>query len=64
MEDRRLIDRTSLSRTVDAVNAADFDGLPAGDREQAARWIAARQGLPGACGGTGTRLAAATPTAC
>ena len=49
-----LIDETSLSRTVDAVNAAHFDGrtLTAAERGQAARWIAARQGLPGSYGGT------------
>jgi hypothetical protein len=47
---RALIDRTSLSRTVDAVNAAHFDGrtLAAADRGRVALWIAARQGLPGA----------------
>jgi hypothetical protein len=50
----RLINRTSLSRTVDAVNAAVFDGrvLSTTERMQAARWIAARQGLSGAYGGT------------
>ena len=49
-----LIDETSLSQTVDAVNAAHFDGraLTAAERGRAARWIAARQGLPGAYGGT------------
>jgi hypothetical protein len=49
-----LIDRSSLSRTVDAVNAAHFDGrsLSAAERSQTARWIAARQGLPGCYGGT------------
>jgi hypothetical protein len=49
-----LIDETSLSRTVDAVNAAHFDGrtLTAAERGEAARWIAARQGVPGAYGGT------------
>src|SRR5262249_17969059 len=48
------INRTSLSQTVDALNAAQFDGraLPAGERRQAARWIAARQGLSGSYGGT------------
>jgi hypothetical protein len=51
---RVLINRASLSKTVDAVNAAQFDGLALGaaDRRQTARWIAARQGLPGAYGGT------------
>lgn len=49
-----LINRTSLSRTVDAINAAHVDGhtLSAADRGDVARWIAARQGLPGAYGGT------------
>ena len=49
-----LINRASLSQTVDAINAAHFDGraLAASERAQAARWIAARQGLPGSYGGT------------
>ena len=49
-----LINRTSLSRTVDAVNAAWFDGRApsTSERTRTARWIAARQGLPGAYGGT------------
>jgi hypothetical protein len=49
-----LISRTSLSQTIDALNAAQFEGraLPASERSEAARWIAARQGLPGAYGGT------------
>src|SRR5262245_19209294 len=49
-----LINRTSLSQTVDAVSAAQFDGraLTASDRTQVAGWIAARQGLPGAYGDT------------
>jgi hypothetical protein len=49
-----LIDRSSLSRTVDAVNASQFDArtLTSVERSEAARWIAARQGLPGAYGGT------------
>ena len=49
-----LINRASLSQTVDAINAAYFDGrtLAAAERGQAARWIAGRQGLPGAYGGT------------
>jgi hypothetical protein len=49
-----LIDRTSLSQTVDAINAAHFDGhaLGASERRQVAQWIAARQGLSGAYGGT------------
>ena len=43
-----LINRTSLSQTVDAINAAQFEGraLAVTERSQAARWIAARQGLP------------------
>src|SRR5262245_22931706 len=49
-----LIDRTSLSLTLDSIAAAHFEGraLTTGDRREAARWIAARQGLPGAYGGT------------
>jgi hypothetical protein len=49
-----LINRTNLSQTVDAINAAQFEGraLAVTERSQAARWIAARQGLPGAYGGT------------
>jgi hypothetical protein len=49
-----LINRTSLSRTVDGINAAQFEGraLAATERARAAAWIAARQGLPGSYGGT------------
>jgi hypothetical protein len=49
-----MINRASLSKTVDAINAAHFDGriLGAAERGRAARWIAGRQGLPGAYGGT------------
>jgi hypothetical protein len=49
-----LINRTSLSQTVDAINAAQFDGraLAATERSHVARWIAARQGLSGSYGGT------------
>ena len=49
-----MIHTTSLSQTVDAINAAQFDGraLAPAERGQTARWIAARQGLPGAYGGT------------
>jgi hypothetical protein len=49
-----LVARASLSRTVDAINAAHFEGreLAAADRRQVARWIAARQGLPGCYAGT------------
>jgi hypothetical protein len=44
-----LIDRASLSQTLDAVNAAQFEGrtLAASERRQVAQWIAARQGLAG-----------------
>jgi hypothetical protein len=43
-----LIHKTSLSQTVDAINAAFFEGraIPLAERKAAARWIAARQGLP------------------
>jgi hypothetical protein len=43
-----------LAETLDAINAALFDGrtLTAVERGQTARWIAGRQGLPGAYGGT------------
>ena len=49
-----VINTRSLSRTVDAINAAQFDGraLAAAERSRVARWIAARQGLPGSYGGT------------
>jgi hypothetical protein len=49
-----LIDQASLSRTIDALNAAQFEGrtLAAAERRAAGRWIAARQGLDGAYGGT------------
>ena len=49
-----LINRTSLSQTIDAINAAHFYGraLATAERGQAARWIAGRHGLPGAYGGT------------
>ena len=47
-----LIHQSSLSATVDAVNDAVFFGkaMAAKDRRHVARWIAARQGLPGAYG--------------
>jgi hypothetical protein len=47
-----LLDESSLAATVDAVNAAFFYGekTTAGERKAAARWIASRQGLPGAYG--------------
>lgn len=49
-----LINRASLSQTVDAINGEHFEGraLAAAERSRAARWIAARQGLPGSYGGT------------
>ena len=49
-----LINRSSLSQTLDGINAAQFDGraLAATERSQAARWISARQGLPGSYAGT------------
>jgi hypothetical protein len=49
-----LIDQASLSQTVDAIAARQFDGreIPAAERRQAAQWIAARQGLPAAYGDT------------
>ena len=49
-----LINRASLSQTVDAINAAHVEGstLNSAERGEAARWIAARQGLSGAYGGT------------
>lgn len=45
-----LIDKASLSQTVDAIAAAHFAGQtpPLTERREAAEWIAARQGLPGA----------------
>jgi hypothetical protein len=50
----RVINRTSLSKTLDAINAWQFSGaaLDAARRRQAAAWIATRQGLPGAYGRT------------
>jgi hypothetical protein len=48
-----LVDPTSLSATVDAVNEALFLGRPntKAQRAAAAQWIAARQGLPGSYAG-------------
>lgn len=45
-----MIDANSVSLTVDAVNAAFFDGrrMSAAERRRVAHWIARRQGLPGA----------------
>ena len=49
-----LINTSSLSQTVDAIHAAQFDGrtLTAGERGRTAQWIARRQGLPGAYANT------------
>ena len=43
-----IVNPDSLSLTLDGLNEAFFYGrsLPRSDREQAARWIAGRQGLP------------------
>jgi hypothetical protein len=45
-----LVHAGSLSRTVDAINAAVFErtALPRSERQAAAGWIVARQGQPGA----------------
>lgn len=45
-----MIQETSLSSTLDAINEAAFEqrALPAAERIAAAQWIAARQGLAGA----------------
>jgi len=47
-----LLDESSLAATVDAVNAAFFYGKKTtkAERQRTARWIASRQGLPGAYG--------------
>jgi hypothetical protein len=49
-----LIHATSVSETVDAVNAALFEQrkIPAAERKRVAHWLAERQGLPGAYGDT------------
>jgi hypothetical protein len=49
-----LINRTSLSQTVDRVHAAQFEGRPlaATERHHVAQWIVGRQGLDGAYAGT------------
>lgn len=51
-----LVHTESLSDTIDAVNQAMADGakIPAGERMSVARWIASRQGLPGAYANTFT----------
>jgi len=48
-----LVDPHSLAVTLDAVSEALFFGrpIPRAEREGAARWIAARQGLPGCYAG-------------
>lgn len=49
----RLINAQSLAETLDAIDEALFFGrpLPKSQRAKAAKWIAARQGLPGSyCG--------------
>lgn len=55
-----MIHSASLSQTVDAVNAAWFDrrALAVTERRQVARWIASRQGLPGAYADTFAGFAA------
>lgn len=52
MKGPTVIREGSLSATIDAIGAAASDGqtLPAPERTRAARWIAQRQGLPGAYG--------------
>jgi hypothetical protein len=49
-----VIKKTSLSRTLDGLNAVHFDNVALGtaERRHVALWIAGRQGLPGAYGGT------------
>ena len=49
-----LLNTNSLVKTVDSVNAVYFYDLPMDriERDQVARWIASRQGLPGAYGGS------------
>jgi hypothetical protein len=48
------VNKTSLSQTVDSVAEAAFERrtLPRPERTRIARWIAGRQGLPGAYGDT------------
>jgi len=48
-----LLDKRSLAATLDNVNAALFEGrrLPGAGKREVARWIAGRQGLPGAYAG-------------
>ena len=49
-----MISDQSLSQTVDAVSQALFEGrtIGAAERKRTARWLTARQGLPGAYGDT------------
>ena len=49
----KVLNARSLAATVDAVNEAHFLGrsIPRADRQRAAEWIAARQGLPGSYAG-------------
>jgi hypothetical protein len=49
-----LIKKSSVARTIDAINDGLFWGreLPAEERKQVAKWLAARQGLPGAYANT------------
>jgi hypothetical protein len=53
IEGANVICEDSLSRTIDAVDAFAFDNrtLPSAERTRVARWIADRQGLPGAYSG-------------
>lgn len=45
----KIVHTDSLSRTLDALNEAFFDGcsLSAAQKQRAAKWLAGRQGLPG-----------------
>ena len=49
----KLVDPTSLGVTLDRLNEALFFGrkIAKADKEEAARWLAARQGLPGSYAG-------------
>lgn len=49
-----MISQSSLSSTVDAINAAAFfeQPIPLAERASSARWIASRHALPGAYAGT------------
>ena len=59
-----LVHTSSLSKTVDATSAALFDNrkLSAAERTHVARWVAARQGLPGAYAETFAGFAAERKT--